>query len=280
MRGVFLLVLLAGMGLAGFAVYMVNQSFDQNSVALERERQRANAVIQTVEIYGPSRNLTYGELLRPGDVKLIRYASGNLPEGVYRTEDDLFPQGLDVPRVVRIPMRINEPITSFKVTEAGAPRGVTALLAPGTRAFPLPNDLVGAFAGELRRNDRIDLFWVGRVNGQSSSRLVKSGLEIISIEEPDENGNGGGRNVVLQVSQNDFADLRVLQAAGTLTLTPVARVDATGGDTSIQTNIRDALGIVEEVIEAAPAPEAGPEMCTTRTRRGVNVVEVTKPCNE
>jgi pilus assembly protein CpaB len=280
MRAVFGLVLLLGMGLAGFAVYMVNQQFDTTAAELQRERDRANRVVQTTELYAPARDLTYGELLQPGDVKPIIYASANLPEGIFKTIEELFPQGTDVPRVVRIPMFVNEPILNEKVTVPGAPRGITALLAPGMRAFPLPNSLTSAFSNDLRRNDRIDLYWVGTVNNRSSSRLVKSGLEIISMTEPDANGNGGGENVVLQVSQSDFADLRVLQSAGSLSLTPVALSDVEGGDTTIETGIAEALGIEEVVAAPAPEPVAAPQICTRTERRGVTVVTIEVPCED
>ncbi|SFS21991.1 Flp pilus assembly protein CpaB [Yoonia litorea] len=269
MRALFGLVLLAGMGLAGFAVYMVNQSLEQKDAAIARERERARQIVQTVEIYAPARDITYGELLRAEDVKLVRYAVDDLPEGVYRTEEELFPEGLDTPRVVRVPMYVNEPILSVKVTEAGAPRGLTALLDPGMRAYPLPNGMTNAFIRDLRVADRIDLYWVGEVRGQQTSRLVKSGLEILAIE---------GRDVTLQVSQTDFADLRILQSAGSLSLTPVALVDAEGGDTTIETNIRDALGLEEIVVAPAPAPEPTPEICTRRERRGVDIVVIQVPC--
>ncbi len=269
MRALFGLVLLAGMGLAGFAVYMVNQSLESKDAAIARERDRARQIVQTVDVYAPARDLTYGELLQAEDVKIIKYASGNLPEGVFRTEEELFPEGLNTPRVVRVPMFTNEPIIEAKVTEAGAPRGLTALLDPGTRAFPLPRNLTDAFADDLRVSDRIDLFWVGRVGDRSISRLVKSGLEIIAVDDG---------NVVLQVSQNDFADLRVLQSAGSIALTPVALVDEEGGDLSIETSIQDVLGIEEAVIEAAPEAEPEPEICTRRERRGVDIVVIEVPC--
>ena len=269
MRALFGLVLLAGMGLAGFAVYMVNQSLAEKDAAIAREQNRARQVVQTVEVYAPARDIGYGELIRLEDVKLIRYATNDLPQGVYRTEEELFPQGTDTPRVSRVPMYINEPIIEAKVTEAGAPRGLTALLDPGMRAFPLPTAMTDAFVRDLRVSDRIDLFWVGRINGQNSSRLVKSGLEILAIE---------GRNVTLQVTQNDFADLRVLQSAGSLALTPVALVDEVGGDTSIETNIQDVLGIEEAVVEEAPEPDPEPEICTRTERRGVDTVVIQVPC--
>lgn len=278
MRAVFGLVLLIGMGLAGFAVYMVNQYIETQDAQLARERERAREVVQTVEVYAPAREVTYGELLRAEDVKLILYASSNLPEGVFSTEEELFPQGLDVPRVVKVPMQINEPILAAKVTEAGAPRGLTALLDPGMRAFPLPDRMTRAFARELRIADRIDLYWVGQVGQGNISRLVKSGLEIIAIEG-GEDDDDQGRGVVVQVTQGDFADLQVLQAGGELSLTPVARSDAAGGDTNIETSIQDVLGIEEVIVEEAPVIEA-PEVCYRTERRGVETVTLEVPCED
>ncbi|WP_108816427.1 Flp pilus assembly protein CpaB [Loktanella sp. Alg231-35] len=278
MRAVFGLVLLIGMGLAGFAVYLVNEQMQSLEARANQERERARSAIQTVDIYAPSRNLTYGDLLLPEDVQIIKYARDHLPEGVFSTEEEMFPEGVTVPRVVKIPMQVNEPILAVKVTEAGAPRGLTALLDPGMRAFPLPDLMTRAFAGELRNSDRIDLYWVGSVSGAGNiSRLVKSGLEIIAIEEPDEEGRGGGRGVVVQVSQEDFADLQVLQSAGTLSLTPVARNDEDGGDTNIETNIQDILGIEEVVVEQAPE-EVEPERCFVTQRNGTERIEVEFDC--
>lgn len=276
MRAVFGLVLLVGMGLAGFAVYMVNQYMETQASQLERERQRSATAIRTVDIYAPSRSLTYGDLLTIDDIKVIKYARDYLPEGVFETEEALFPDGLNVPRVVRIPMQANEPILNAKVTEAGAPQGITALLDPGMRAFPLPNNMTQAFAGDLRTSDLIDLYWVGSVNrGQNISRLVKSQLEIIAMGEAD--GRGRGTGVILQVSQEDFADLQVLQSAGTLSLTPVGRNDIEPGDTTIETNIRDVLGIVEEV--RAPEPEiVEDERCFVTQRSGTERIQVEVEC--
>ena len=278
MRAVFGLVLLIGMGLAGFAVYMVNQYMDTQSSELARERERASTAIRTVDIYAPTRSLTYGELLRAEDVKIIKYAREYLPEGVFATEEELFPDGLNVPRVVRIPMQENEPILTAKVTEAGAPQGITALLDPGMRAFPLPTGMTQAFAGELRTSDLIDLYWVGRVgDGRSISRLVKTRLEIISMDDPDARGNGGGTNVVIQVTQSDFADLQALLGAGSLSLTPVGRNDGEEGDLTIQTNILDVLGIEEEEVVVAPEI-VEEERCFVTQRSGTERIQVEIEC--
>jgi pilus assembly protein CpaB len=148
------------------------------------------------------------------------------------------------------------------------------------RAFPLSNRLTEAFAGELRNSDRIDLYWVGSVGGGADiSRLVKSRLEIIAIEEPDANGNGGGRGVVVQVSQEDFADLQVLQSAGSLSLTPVGRDDLEESDMTIETNIGTVLGIKEEVV-VAPEIIQEEQKCFVSQGFGVNAVQIEIECKD
>lgn len=273
MRLVFGLVLLVGMGLAGFAVYLVNQQFASQESALERERQRSANVVSTVEIYAPSRDLTFGDLLTADDVKRIQYVRDDLPKGVFREEEDLFPEGLDTPRVVRFPMFTDEPILEGKVTEPGAPQGVTALLDPGMRAFPLPNSLTSAFGGDLRPGEVIDLYWIGRVgSGPRTSRLVKSRLEILATNATGSNGRG----VMLQVTQEDFADLQVLRAAGSLSLTPVGRDDLAEGDLTIETDIRDVLGIEETFV----APTVEEQRCFVTQRTGTTRTQVEVECTD
>ncbi len=282
MRLVFGLVLLVGMGLAGFAVYMVKGYFETQEAVLQQERQRAASAIVTVDIYAPARAMTYGELITPEDVRLIKYAEEFLPEGVFKTEEELFPLGANTPRVVTRPMEVNEPILAAKVTEPGAPRGITALLEPGMRAFPLPDRITEAFAEELRPTDRIDIYWSGTLrDGTSTTSIILSGLEIIAVDEPDADGNSRGRGVVIQVTPEDFAALSAAQEAGRLSLTPVGTGDQTPiGD--IQTDIETVLGIEAPVVEAAPEPEPEvqeAERCFITKRVGTERIQEEVACN-
>lgn len=277
MRAVFGLVLLVGMGLAGFAVYTVKGYFDTQAAVLDRERQRAANVIATVDVYSPARALNYGELITKEDVKLIKYARDYLPEGVFLTEEELFPQGPDNPRVVKRPMEVNEPILLVKVTEPGQPQGITALLDRGMRAFPLPNNVTEAFAEELRPTDRLDIYWSGQLNnGRATTRLIMTGLEVIATEDDTD---GGARGVVIQVTPEEFAALAAAQGAGRLSLTPVG----TGDDTviePIQTDIQTILGIVDEP-EPEPeviAPVIEKERCYVTKRVGTERIQEEVAC--
>lgn len=73
MRAVFGLVLLVGMGLAGFAVYMVNQYMATQTAQFDRARQIAAQALATVDVYVTTRSVTYGEQLTADDVRLVPY---------------------------------------------------------------------------------------------------------------------------------------------------------------------------------------------------------------
>lgn len=278
MRAVFGLVLLVGMGLAGFAVYMVKGYFDAQAAQLQRERQRAASAITTVDIYAPNRVLTYGELLTAEDVTLIKYARDYLPEGVYQTEEELFPAGVETPRVVVLPMQVNEPIMANKVTEPGASRGLTALVEPGMRAFPISGRVASGF-GNLRPEDRIDVYWTGRLrSGAEVTNLLKSGLEIIAVIG-DEAGRGGAQNVVVQVTPEEVALLTQAANSGSLTLALVGAGDLSTAS-PIQVDNRQITGETEEVVVEAPEPEPEPERCFITQRSGTERVQVEVDCTD
>lgn len=275
MRGVFGLVLLIGMGLAGFAVYMVNQYMDTQAQALQRERDRARAAVQTVEVYAPNKDLTYGDLLTSQDVKIIQYARETLPIGAFRTEEEMFPSGLDVPRVVVLPMLVNEPILENKVTEPGASRGLTALVAPGFRAFPIEGRVASGF-GILRPDDRIDVYWTGSLrDGSEVTNLIKSGLPIIAVTGDGAN-EGAPQSVILQVTPEEVALLTQAQNSGQLTLSLVGTgdVEVTGPVTVDNTAL---TGEREVVVEAAPEVEEQ-ERCFITQRSGTERIQVEIEC--
>lgn len=276
MRAVFGLVLIIGMGLAGFAVYLVNDHFEQQELRLQREQQRAASAITTVDVYAPSRDLTYGELITIDDVKIIKYPTQFLPEGVFKTEEELFPAGPDTPRVATLPMFVNEPVLAARVTEAGATRGLTALVEPGMRAFPISGRMASGF-GDLRPNDRIDIYWTGRLrDGSEVTNLLKSGLQIIAVMGEGDS-RSGPQSVVLQVTPEEVAILTQAQNSGTLTLSLFGAGD-TGVSTSIQVGAREITGEQEVIQEEAPAPAPIEEKCYVTQNRGTERIEVEVEC--
>ncbi|WP_322894763.1 MULTISPECIES: Flp pilus assembly protein CpaB [unclassified Yoonia] len=275
MRVIFGLVLLFGMGLAGFAVYMVNQYMDSQTAALEQAQQLAATAPVTVEVYAVARSLTYGDQLTKDDVRVIPYVQDALPEGSFATEEELFPMGVDVPRIVVLPMLENEVIMASKVTEPGVSRGLTALVAPGYRAFPVQGRMAAGF-GTLRPDDRIDVYWTGRLrDGREVTNLIKSGLQIIAII----GDSSAPENVVVQVTPEEVALLTQAQNSGMLTLSLVGTGDVT--ETGPVTVDNSALtGEGDVVAPELPVVEEEARRCFVVQRSGTTRAEVEVECSE
>ena len=285
MRAVFGLVLVLGLGLAGFAVWMVQGYFEQQQALLARERANAQEQVATVEVVAVNRVIAFGERLTPEDVHMIRYAEDYLPEGAFRTIEELFAQGNDIPRSVLRQMEVNEPVLLVKVTEPGGIAGITSVLQPGMRAFAIEVSATSGVSGFLRPGDRVDVYWTGQMGadvsglGSEVTKLIESGVQIIAVDQStDENQAEAAvaRTVTVQVNPQQVAALAQAQTTGALSLSLVGSGDVTVA-TAIEVNQQTLLGveIAEPVVEVV-APVA--QVCTVRTRRGAEVVEIAIPC--
>lgn len=282
MRAVFGLVLIVGVGLAGFAVYMAQGYLEQTRAQAEASAARAAAAVPTVEVYAVNRAMAFGEEVTPEDVEVIRYAEPYLPEGVFRTEEELFPNGPDEPRVVLRPMEAREPVLAIKVTDPGEDAGITARLGRGMRAFAISVDVSSGVSGFLRPGDRVDVYWTGRTQSnrgdvEEVTKLIESNVTLVAV---DQQSDGSGlsttiaRTVTVEATPQQVASLAQAQSTGKLSLSLVGTHDDTVAE-AIQVDQRRLLGIPvrQEIVQEAPA-----EVCTIRTNRGGQVTEIPIPC--
>ncbi len=274
MRLVFGLVLLIGVGLAGFAVKIAMEQFNQYQVALAEQR---DAILPTTDIFVVTRQLRYGERLAPGDVQAIRWPAEFVPFGSFTTLEEIFPNGEEDRRVVLRAMEQHEPLLAAKVTAPGEDAGVASRLEQGTQAFTLQIDVVAGVSGFLRPGDRVDVYWTGTGrNGDSVTRLIRSSLQIVALDQTadtDRNNPIIARTITFAARPTDIAALTQAQAAGRLTLALVGLNDESASET-VEVSRDELLGEREVVAEAAE----GPRVCTVRHRRGADVVEMQVPC--
>lgn len=272
MRIVFGLVLFAGIGIAGYAVSIAKDRFEQYQTALS---QQQSAILPTTEVYVVNRQVRYGDVLRPQDVSLIRWPAGHVPFGAFTEEEQLFPEGGDLRTVLRV-MERNEPVLVSKVTNPGEDAGVASRLEEGMRAIALTVNVVSGVSGFLRPGDHVDVYWTGQGrDGESITRLIKSSVEIIAIDQiadEDRNDPTIARTITVSAPPEEIATLTQAQASGSLTLALVGVGDNTLSD-NVQSSTDALLGEVEVVVE-----EERPEICTVRNRRGSEVVLMQVPC--
>ena len=283
MRMVFGLVLLAGIALAGGAVYLAKGRISEYQRANQQAQEALAQIVPTVGVYVANGPLKYGQRLTREDVRQVNWPENAIPEGTFIEEAALFPENSDDLRVVLRAMEKDEAIMAVKVTEPGADTGLTSQLERGSRAFAIRVDVSSGVSGFLRPGDRVDVYWTGRVNrGGSSStgdvtKLIEAGVKIIAIDQ----SAGGERSeaaiantVTVAVQPYQVAALAQAQSTGDLSLSLVgAEDDTVAGE--IEVDQRRLLGLTEETVKVETTTE---KVCTIRTRRGAEVVEIPIPC--
>jgi pilus assembly protein CpaB len=272
MRIVFFLVLILGVGLAAFAVSAAMDRFDQYQTAIAQQR---NAIVPTTDVYVLTRQVRYGDEIRPADVRAIRWPADHVPFGAFTSMESLFPPGADEPRIALRVMEADEPVLISKVTAPGEDAGVASRLAIGQRALALQVDVTSGVSGFLRPGDRVDVYWTGSGHqGEAVTRLIRSNVQIIAIDQitdEDRNNPMVARTITVTAEPTDIAALTQAQASGRLTLALVGVGDETISE-GVEVSTRDILG-EREVIQIA-----APEVCTVRARRGGELAVIQVPC--
>ncbi|MHA7873826.1 Flp pilus assembly protein CpaB [Roseivivax sp.] len=277
MRLIFGLVLIAGIGLAGFAVYMAQTYIGAYEAALKEERAKQKEAVDTQTIYVAAKPLAYGQTITPKDVKLVQWPTEALPEGFFDEENPLLAEGMD-PRVVLRQIETNEAVMAIKVSEPGGDAGITSRLEKGMRAFAIKVDVASGVSGFLRPGDRVDIYWTGRINNDDVTKLIQTGIELIAIDQSANADNANGatiaRTVTVAARPQQVAALAQAQSTGDLSLSLMASDDTTIAE-AIEVDQRSLLGLEKREPKAAAST---PEVCTIRTRKGSEVVQIPIPC--
>lgn len=276
MRAVFGLVLIVGVGLAGFAVYMAKGYIDGQRSALAEARANSGSV-DTIKIFVTKKAVKYGDELAAEDVRLVRWPVSSVPEGAYTVPEELFPQGFDKPRSVLRSIEPGEAILVAKLTEPGQAAGLTALLKPGQSAFTIEVDVSSGVSGFLRPGHHVDVYWTVRTDTGEVTKLLQTSLPLIAIDQSaneEVKSSGIAKTVTVAVSSQQAANLQQAQSTGKLALALVGS-DQDRPEETVEVNQRSLLGLA--AVEA-PVEEEEEKICTIRTRRGAEVVEIEIPC--
>lgn len=283
MRAVFGLVLIVGIALAGGAVMMAKKYITAYQNELAHQRSMQAKVVPTVDVFVATRPLRYGEKLDREAVKTVKWPENAIPEGAFTEEEALFPTDAKEHRFILRSMEKDESILAVKVTEPGEDVGLTSRLERGMRAFAIKVDVASGVSGFLRPDDRVDVYWTGSLRGISETatgevtRLIESGIKLIAIDQSaggDLEGTVIARTVTVSVTPQQVAALAQAQTTGRLSLALVGNGDDTIA-AAIEVDQRSLLGLgAQEIVVDKPEEE----ICTIRTRRGAEVMEIPIPC--
>jgi len=283
MRAVFGLVLIVGVALAGGAVMMAKNYISAYQMELAKERSAREAIVPTVDVIIADKTLRYGEPLTRDSVRVVRWPENAIPEGTFTDMTVLFPTDILETRVVLRAMERNEAIMAVKVTEPGEDAGITSRLERGMRAFAIRVDVTSGVSGFLRPGDTVDVYWTGSIRDAVEgargdvTRLIEAGVKLIAIDQSasdDIDATTIARTVTVAASPEQVAALAQAQSTGRLSLSLVGAGDDTIA-AAIEMDQRSLLGL--GAIELAPE-KVEEQICTIRTRRGAEVVEIPIPC--
>jgi pilus assembly protein CpaB len=275
---VFGLVLIVGIALAGFAVYMAQGFISQTQAALERERATLAKIGPLVEVFIVTKPFAYGETVTEADVRQIPWPKAALPEGAFTDKETLFPAG-SKPRITLRQMDKFEPILASKITAPGEDAGISTRLGKGMRAFAISVDVSSGVSGFLRPDDTIDVYWTGSVDGREGdlTRLIETGVKLVAVDQTATSDTSTGamiaRTVTVAVTPQQVARLAQAQATGRLSLSLIGIEDDEIAE-AIDVDSRELLGIET----AAPVVVEQERVCTVKTRRGADVIEMPIPC--
>ncbi|MEI4487685.1 Flp pilus assembly protein CpaB [Frigidibacter sp. MR17.14] len=277
MRAVFGLVLVVGLALAGAAVYMA-QGFvartqaERNALMAQMAKQVPLATVLVVKA-----DKAYGDTITAEDVVAIRYQADHQPAGAFADIKALFPEGKPQTRTALRAMDANEPVLASKVTEPGEDAGLTSRLTKGMRAFTVTVDVSSGVSGFLRPGDRVDVYWTGEQEGTQVSKLIDTGVKLIAVDQTADQDRSVqaqvARTVTVEATSEQVAALALAQSTGRLTLALVGTNDTTTVG-AVEIDRARLLGIEKPVV----AEVAAPRVCTIRTNKGGEIVQVEIPC--
>lgn len=276
MRAMFGLVLVAGVGLAGAAVYMAKGYISKTETALQKELAIKAQTGGLVEVYVVTKAVNYGEPLTKDDVQKSYLPKNALPENTFSDIAILFPEDNTEPRYVLRQMEKFEPILAAKVTEPGEQAGLTGELEKGMRAFSIKVEA----ADYLQPGQSVDIYWTGATENSTGeiTRLIESTMKIIAVDRNGKSATSDGsiqnRTMTVAATPEQVARLAQAQATGRLVMSLVG----VGDDTEVGKVEVDTGSMLGITAAAAPVTAPAAQVCTIRTRKGADVVEIPIPC--
>ncbi|WGI22860.1 Flp pilus assembly protein CpaB [Amylibacter sp. IMCC11727] len=274
MRIIFALVLFMGIAIAGGAVYLAMERFNQYETALKNKEVKVEK-IDLATVFIANEELPYGTALTKEHVKAVEFPVAAVPENAFDKIEDLIgniEEG-EFRTVIRT-MEKGEAILASKVTGIGEDAGVSSRLKKGMRAFAIRVDVASGVSGFLRPGDKVDVYWTGRTDRDTVTKLILNSLELIAIDQQADSSRNQttiARTVTVAADVKTIGALVQAQSTGKLLLS-LRGIDDESTSEQIEITKDDLLGREEiKVVEK--------EICTIKTRKGAEVIEIPIPCS-
>jgi pilus assembly protein CpaB len=166
--------------------------------------------------------LAYGTEITPDKVRFVDYPNTSIPPGAFTDPKQIISPNAQ--RVALMPIAVNEPILTDKISGVGQGASIAALLPAGMRAASVRINDVSGVAGFIQPNDSVDVLITRQLPGEGNTQVTDvllQNIRVIAIDQQAKNSDGTpkvARTATLQVSPIDAQKLALAQQVGDLSL--------------------------------------------------------------
>jgi pilus assembly protein CpaB len=125
--------------------------------------------MELVPVVVTTQDLTFGETLKPENMKISMYPVESVPSGAHQTEDSL------VGQITKVFMMKNEPILNSKLSSIGG--GLSLLIEKNLRAASIKVDKVSGVSGFILPGDQVDVILTVTNYGKGRDAVAKTILQ-------------------------------------------------------------------------------------------------------
>lgn len=167
--------------------------------------------------------LAYGSDITPDKVRFVDYPNTSIPPGAFTDSVKLLPAGKK--RVALMPIAVNEPILTDKISGEGQGASIAALLPDGMRAASVRINDVSGVSGFVQPNDSVDVLVTRQLpsadGNQQVTDVLLQNVRVIAIDQEAKNADGSpkvAKTATLEVAPLDAQKLALGQQVGDLSL--------------------------------------------------------------
>jgi pilus assembly protein CpaB len=192
--------------LVSFAVYRTLQS------------RTASKTPPGEEVFVAADDLQVGTKIEDKDIRLARFASDDLPAGVFHVRSKVVGRG------VILPIARSEFITTSKLAGENAGSGLPALIPPGMRAVSVRVNDTTSVSGFVQPGTRVDVLLTGNPQGsneQQTTTVLENVLVIATGTRLERTSAGESQSapvVTLLLSPDDAERLTLASSQGHIQL--------------------------------------------------------------
>lgn len=235
--------------LASFQQQAAEQAAAAAAAAAEAAAKAEQEPKETIVV--AAEPLKQGELLTASNLQEIEWTSSILPEGSYRTIEELvLGEAADVARYALVDVVYGDPVLTSKVTEPGQRAKLSTVLSPGMKAVSIRVNDVNGVAGFIFPGDRVDVL----LTINAFTEVLLQGVKVVAKDQMANEQLDNPtvvRTITFEVSTIEAQKLVLAGNLGTLSLA-LRSVARTGFEKNERVTIADLFeqDVADELLAA------------------------------